>query len=75
VRYQYCEIFHGKMRYQLLDGEIFCSPLEAKVVIEAGHDHFRVAITASVVPKGTFFSNGIGHRSVSHKEATGTYAA
>jgi hypothetical protein len=51
VRYQYCEIFHGKMRYQLLDGEIFCSPLEAKVVIEAGHDHFRVAITASVVPK------------------------
>lgn len=30
----YCESFNGKMRYQLLDGEIFYSLLEAKVVIE-----------------------------------------
>lgn len=30
----YCESFNGKMRYELLDGEIFYSLLEAKIVIE-----------------------------------------
>jgi transposase InsO family protein len=30
----YCESFNGKMRYELLNGEIFYSLLEAKVVIE-----------------------------------------
>ena len=37
----YCESFNGKMRYQLLDGEIFCSLLEAKVVIEAWRRHYN----------------------------------
>ena len=30
----YCESFNGKMRYELLNGEIFFSLLEAKVTIE-----------------------------------------
>jgi putative transposase len=30
----YCESFNGKMRYGLLDGEIFYSLLEARVIIE-----------------------------------------
>ncbi len=30
----YCESFNGKMRYELLDGEIFYSLLEAKIIIE-----------------------------------------
>lgn len=37
----YCESFNGKMRYQLLDGEIFCSLLEAKVVIENWRRHYN----------------------------------
>lgn len=37
----YCESFNGKMRYQLLDGEIFYSLLEAKVVIEAWRRHYN----------------------------------
>jgi len=30
----YCESFNGKMRYEFLDGEIFYSLLEAKILIE-----------------------------------------
>ncbi len=30
----YCESFNGKMRYELLDVEIFYSLLEAKIIIE-----------------------------------------
>ncbi|MBK9039342.1 MAG: transposase [Bdellovibrionales bacterium] len=30
----YCESFNGKMRYELLDGEIFYSLLEAKIIID-----------------------------------------
>lgn len=37
----YCESFNGKMRYQLLDGEIFYTLLEAKVVIEAWRRHYN----------------------------------
>lgn len=37
----YCESFNGKMRYQLLDGEIFFTLLEAKVVIEAWRRHYN----------------------------------
>jgi putative transposase len=37
----YCESFNGKMRYQLLDGEIFYSLLEARVVIEAWRRHYN----------------------------------
>jgi putative transposase len=37
----YCESFNGKMRYQLLDGEIFYSLLEAKVVIESWRRHYN----------------------------------
>ena len=37
----YCESFNGKMRYQFLDGEIFYSLLEAKVVIEAWRRHYN----------------------------------
>lgn len=37
----YCESFNGKMRFQLLDGEIFTSLLEAKVVIENWRRHYN----------------------------------
>lgn len=37
----YCESFNGKMRYLLLDGEIFYSLFEAKVVIEAWRRHYN----------------------------------
>jgi transposase InsO family protein len=37
----YCESFNGKMRYQLLDGEIFYSLLEARVVIESWWRHYN----------------------------------
>ena len=37
----YCESFNGKMRFQLLDGEIFYSLLEARVVIEAWRRHYN----------------------------------
>jgi len=37
----YCESFNGKMRYLLLDGEIFYSMFEAKVIIEAWRRHYN----------------------------------
>lgn len=37
----YCESFNGKMRYELLDGEIFYSLLEAKIVIERWRVHYN----------------------------------
>jgi transposase InsO family protein len=37
----YCESFNGKMRYELLDGEIFYSLLEAKIVIEKWRIHYN----------------------------------
>lgn len=37
----YCESFNGKMRYELLDGEIFYSLLEAQVVIEKWRNHYN----------------------------------
>lgn len=37
----YCESFNGKMRYELLDGEIFYSLLEARIVIEKWRQHFN----------------------------------
>lgn len=37
----YCESFNGKMRYELLNGEIFNSLLEAKVVIENWRIHYN----------------------------------
>lgn len=37
----YCESFNGKMRYELLDGEIFFSLFEAKVVIENWRNHYN----------------------------------
>lgn len=37
----YCESFNGKMRYELLDGEIFFSLLEAKVIIEKWRHHYN----------------------------------
>lgn len=37
----YCESFNGKMRYELLNGEIFNSLLEAKVVIENWRVHYN----------------------------------
>jgi len=37
----YCESFNGKMRYELLDGEIFYSLLEAQVVIENWRRHYN----------------------------------
>lgn len=37
----YCESFNGKMRYQLLDGEIFYSLFEAQVIIENWRRHYN----------------------------------
>jgi putative transposase len=37
----YCESFNDKMRYQLLDGEIFFTLLEAKIVIERWRRHYN----------------------------------
>jgi len=37
----YCESFNGKMRYELLDGEIFYTMLEAKVIIEQWRKHYN----------------------------------
>ncbi len=37
----YCESFNGKMRYELLDGEIFYSLLEAKIIIERWQVHYN----------------------------------
>lgn len=37
----YCESFNGKMRYELLNGEIFYTLLEAKVIIEKWRHHYN----------------------------------
>lgn len=37
----YCESFNGKMRFELLNGEIFYSLLEAKIVIERWRRHYN----------------------------------
>lgn len=37
----YCESFNGKMRYEFLDGEIFYSLFEAKVLIERWRQHYN----------------------------------
>lgn len=37
----YCESFNGKMRYQLLDGEIFYTLFEAQVIIERWRRHYN----------------------------------
>jgi len=37
----YCESFNGKMRYELLDGEIFYNMTEARVVIEKWRRHYN----------------------------------
>lgn len=37
----FCESFNGKMRYELLNGEIFFSLLEAKIVIERWRHHYN----------------------------------
>lgn len=37
----YCESFNGKMRFELLDGEIFYSLLEAKIIIERWRIHYN----------------------------------
>lgn len=38
----YCESFNGKMRYELLDGEIFYTLREAQVVIERWRQQYNV---------------------------------
>lgn len=37
----YCESFNGKLRDELLNGEIFCSLKEAKVLIEQWRQHYN----------------------------------
>lgn len=37
----YIESFNGKLRYELLNGEIFDTPLEAQVVIESWRKHYN----------------------------------
>jgi putative transposase len=39
----YCESFNGKMRYELLNGEIFYTLTEAKVIIERWRRHYNTA--------------------------------
>jgi transposase InsO family protein len=37
----YCESFNGKLRDELLNGEIFCSLCEAQVIIEKWRNHYN----------------------------------
>lgn len=37
----YCESFNGKMRYEFLNGEMFFSLLEAKIMIERWRKHYN----------------------------------
>ncbi len=37
----YCESFNGKMRFELLNGEIFYNMTEAKVIIENWRQHYN----------------------------------
>ena len=37
----YCESFNGRLRDELLNGEIFYTPKEAQVVIESWHRHYN----------------------------------
>jgi transposase InsO family protein len=37
----YCESFNGKMRFELLNGEIFYSMTEARVIIERWRRHYN----------------------------------
>jgi len=37
----YCESFNGKMRFELLNGEIFYSMMEARVIIERWRRHYN----------------------------------
>jgi transposase InsO family protein len=37
----YCESFNGKLRDELLNGEIFCSLKEARVLIEQWRHHYN----------------------------------
>jgi putative transposase len=39
----YCESFNGKLRDELLDGEVFYSLAEAKVVIEGRRQHYNTS--------------------------------
>ena len=39
----YCESFNGKLRDELLDGEMFYSLAEAKVVIESWRRHYNTS--------------------------------
>ena len=39
----YCESFNGKLRDELLDGEVFYSLAEAKVVIESWRRHYNTS--------------------------------
>jgi transposase InsO family protein len=37
----YCESFNGKMRFELLNGELFFTLLEAKIIIEKWRQHYN----------------------------------
>ena len=37
----YCESFNGKLRDELLNGEIFCSLKEAQILIEQWRNHYN----------------------------------
>ena len=37
----YCESFNGKMRYELLNGELFYSLMEARIIIERWRVHYN----------------------------------
>ena len=40
-RYGYCESFNGRMRDELLNGEIFYSLREAQIIIERWRNHYN----------------------------------
>ncbi len=44
----YCESFNSKLRDELLNGEIFCSLAEAKVVIEAWRRYYNTREAALI---------------------------
>ncbi|MBK35091.1 MAG: hypothetical protein CME26_06115 [Gemmatimonadetes bacterium] len=46
----YVESFNGKLRDELLNGEIFATPLEAKVLIEQWRKHYNHVRQARRIP-------------------------
>ena len=48
----YCESFNGRMRDELLNGEIFYSLREAQIIIESWRKHYNTKLPHSVLGSG-----------------------